>query len=149
MPIFTFIIVFLLILFLRLVNIFQKENGLGHPLIMIFITIIVSIFVVFIEHRIDKNYNDNKLNYDNIDFFRYIFSIIIIILHMRPFLETSNQLDLAFNNIVSRICVPFFFVVTGYFVAKKEKDNPNYIKKYIKSMIPLYLTWCLIYLPIS
>ena len=67
---------------------------------------------------------------------------------MRPFLGTSNQLDLAFNNIVSRICVPFFFVVTGYFVAKKEKDNPNYIKKYIKSMIPLYLTWCLIYLPI-
>ena len=148
MPIFTFIIVFLLILFLRLVNIFQKENGLGHPLIMIFITIIVSIIVVFIEYRIDKNYNDNKLNYDNIDFFRYIFSIIIIVLHMRPFLETSNQLDLAFNNIVSRICVPFFFVVTGYFVAKKEKDNPNYIKKYIKSMIPLYLTWCLIYLPI-
>ena len=127
--IFTFIIIFLLILFLRLVNIFQKENGLGHPLIMIFITIIVSIIVVFIEYRIDKNYNDNKLNYDNIDFFRYIFSIIIIILHMRPFLETSNQLDLAFNNIVSRICVPFFFVVTGYFVAKKEKDNPNYIGK--------------------
>ena len=117
MPIFTFIIIFLLTVFLRLVNIFQNENGLGHPLVMIFITTIVSIFVVFIEYRIDKNYNDNKLNYDNIDFFRYIFSIIIIILHMRPFLGTSDQLDLTFNNIISRICVPFFFVVTGYFVA--------------------------------
>ena len=55
---------------------------------------------------------------------------------------------MAFNNIVSRICVPLFFIITGYFVAKKEKDKSNYIDTYIKRTIPLYLMWSLIYIPI-
>lgn len=82
------------------------------------------------------------------DILKYISSILIIILHLRPFLNFSNELDLAFNNIITRICVPIFFIITGYFVAKKEKNNPNYIKDYIRKTIPLYLIWSLIYIPI-
>lgn len=42
----------------------------------------------------------------------------------------------------------FVFIITGYFVAKKEKDKSNYIDTYIKRTIPLYLMWSLIYIPI-
>ena len=41
-----------------------------------------------------------------------------------------------------------FFIITGYFVAKKEKDKSNYIDTSIKRTIPLYLMWSLIYIPI-
>lgn len=142
------LIITLLILFLRFINVFQVENGLGNPFIMILMIIFFSFTSIFIQKDIDKNYEKNKLNYKNLDILKYISAILILILHLRPFLNFSNQLDLTFNNIITRICVPVFFLITGYFVAKKEKDNPNYIKDYIKKTIPLYLVWSLIYVPI-
>lgn len=143
----TFIIT-ILVLFLKFINVFQIENGLGNPVTITFITISFSFITIFIQKNIDKNYKNNKLYYQNLDILKYISAILIIVLHLRPFINYSDQLDLAFNNIITRICVPIFFIITGYFVAKKEKDNKNYIKDYIKRIIPLYLFWSLLYVPV-
>ena len=140
------LIIAILVLFLRFINVFQNENGLANPLIMILIIIIFSFITIIIQHNINKNYENNKIFYQNLDILKYISAILIIILHLRPFLNFSNELDLAFNNIITRICVPIFFIITGYFVAQKEKDNPKYIDNYIKKTIPLYLAWSLIYI---
>lgn len=140
------LIITMLVLFLRIINVFQNENGLANPLIMILIIIIFSFITIKIQHNINKNYESNKMFYQNLDILKYISAILIIILHLRPFLNFSNELDFAFNNIITRICVPIFFIITGYFVAKKEKDNPKYIDGYIKKTIPLYLAWSLIYI---
>ena len=141
-------IITILILFLKLVNVFQIENGLGYPFTIVLMIICFSLATIFIQKNIDRNYRINKLNYQNLNILKYISSILIIILHLRPFLNYSNELDLAFNNIITRICVPIFFIITGYFVAKKEKENKNYIKKYIKKTIPLYFAWSLLYIPV-
>ena len=141
-------IITILILFLKLVNVFQIENGLGYPFTIVLMIICFSLATIFIQKNIDRNYRINKLNYQNLNILKYISSILIIILHLRPFLNFSNELDLAFNNIITRICVPIFFIITGYFVAKKEKENKNYIKKYIKKTIPLYFAWSLLYIPV-
>lgn len=141
-------VITILILFLKLINVFQIENGLGYPLAIVLMIICFSLTTIFIQKNIDKNYRVNKLNYQNLDILKYLSSILIIILHLRPFFNFSNELDLAFNNIVTRICVPIFFIITGYFVAKKEQVNQNYIKKYIKKIIPLYLVWSLLYIPV-
>ena len=141
-------IITILILFLKLINVFQIENGLGYPFIIVLMIICFSLATIFIQKNIDKNYRINKLNYQNLNILKYISSILIIVLHLRPFFNFSNELDLAFNNIITRICVPIFFIITGYFVAKKEKENKNYIKKYIKKTIPLYLIWSLLYIPV-
>ena len=138
----------ILILFLKLINVFQIENGLGYPFTIVLMIICFSLATIFIQKNIDKNYRINKLNYQNLNILKYISSILIIVLHLRPFLNFSNELDLAFNNIITRICVPIFFIITGYFVAKKEKENKNYIKEYIKKTIPLYLIWSLLYIPV-
>ncbi len=143
----TFIIT-LLVIFLRLINVFQVENKLGYPISMILIIIIFSVLSITIQKKINKNYKSNKLSYENLDILKYISAILIIILHLRPFINYSNELDLAFNNIITRICVPIFFLITGYFVAKKEKDNKDYISNYIKKLIPLYLVWSAIYIPV-
>lgn len=142
------IIITLLVLFLKFINVFQIENNLGNPFIMILMIVCFSISAIFIQKNIDTNYTNSKLNYQNLDILKYISAILIMILHLRPFLNFSDELDLAFNNIITRVCVPIFFVITGYFVAKKELKNPDYIKDYIKKTIPLYLIWSLLYLPI-
>lgn len=141
-------IITILILFLKLVNVFQIENGLGYPFAIVLMIICFSLATIFIQKNIDRNYRINKLNYQNLNILKYISSILIIILHLRPFLNYSNELDLAFNNIITRICVPIFFIITGYFVAKKEKVNENYIKEYIRKTIPLYFVWSLLYIPV-
>lgn len=141
-------IIIILILFLKLINVFQIENGLGYPFTIVLMIICFSLVTIFIQKNIDKNYRINKLNYQNLNILKYISSILIIVLHLRPFFNFSNELDLAFNNIITRICVPIFFIITGYFVAKKEKKNKNYIKKYIKKTIPLYFAWSLLYIPV-
>ena len=141
-------IITILILFLKLVNVFQIENGLGYPFTIVLMIICFSFATIFIQKNIDRNYRINKLNYQNLNILKYISSILIIILHLRPFLNYSNELDLAFNNIITRICVPIFFIITGYFVAKKEKVNENYIKEYIRKTIPLYFVWSLLYIPV-
>jgi len=138
----------ILIIFLKFINVLQIENGFGKPLTMLLMILIFSIITILIQRNINYNYKENKVNYQNLDILKYVSAILIIILHMRPFLNFSDQLDLAFNNIVTRICVPIFLVITGYFVAKKEKINSNYIKEYIKKTIPLYVLWSIIYIPI-
>lgn len=142
------LIITILVLILKWINVLQIENNLGRPLVMIFLIAFCSFISLMIQNNIDKNHDNNIINYKNIDILKYICAILIIILHLRPFQEFSNELDLAFNNIITRICVPMFFLITGYFIAKKEKDNPNYIKDYIKKTIPLYLVWSIIYIPV-
>ncbi len=141
-------VVFVLALILKTINVFQVENQLALPLPFLTIVVIVSMVILFTQNKIDKNYETEQIHYSNLDYLKYIFAILILILHFRPFLYSSDKLDLAFNNIVTRICVPFFFLITGYFVAKKEKKNGDYIGLYIKKTIPLYLVWSILYIPV-
>ena len=137
-----------LIFFLRKINILQMENNLAKPSMMLLLIIISSFLAIVIQNNIDKNHANKNINYHNIDILKYICAILIIILHLRPFQNYSHNLDLVFNNIITRTCVPIFFLITGYFVSQKEKNNTAYIKSYIKKMIPLYLIWNIIYIPI-
>ena len=145
---FVTIIVILLYIGMIVLNILQFPNILMGVLVGIIFIVCSSIVVLKVEKQMNDNYHKNQKCYENLDLFRYLFSIVIMILHLRPFLNTSYSLDLFFNNIVGRICVPFFFLVSGYFVAKKERQNKEYIKKYVKGMLPLYLTWSILYIPI-
>lgn len=146
---FGILIITLLIIILTLFStIFQKEINLSKIVISLIIMVMASVISIIVQKKIDFNYKKDCQNHSNIDFMKYILSIIIIIVHLRPFLYVSNQLDVTFNNIIGRICVPFFFVITGYFVGKKDDIDGNYINIYIKKLIPLYLVWNIIYIPI-
>lgn len=137
----------LLLIGLKTLNILQ---GIwANPFVIISTAIVFSIIIYRMEHHIAQRSEQNVINYDNLDVLRYLFSIIIILMHMRPFLGTYDQLDLAFNNIISRICVPFFFVMTGYFVSQKQIQDPSYIRHYIKRMLPTYLFWSILYIPMG
>lgn len=144
----TITVVSFIVWLLNIVHVLETFKNYKHMLGSLSLIMIFSCSIIYVDNKIIRNYKIKKIQYQNLDLFRYLFAIIIIILHLRPFIDVSSELDLVFNNIISRICVPFFFVISGYFTAKKDVHDPNYIKKYIKSMLPLYLFWSMLYLPI-
>lgn len=90
--------------------------------------------------------------YDLVDVFRVFAAISVVLIHSWPVGSYSSSV----GNIVvalSRYAVPFFFIVTGFFVSKslaKRNDNSEYfgyIKKYILRIFWLYVIWWVIYIP--
>ena len=123
-------IITILILFLKLINVFQIENGLGYPFIIVLMIICFSLATIFIQKNIDKNYRINKLNYQNLNILKYISSILIIVLHLRPFLNFSNELDLA--NVKRQEDTPCKHEIWICIGAFYEEYNPVGGRSYLK-----------------
>ena len=138
-----------LALLLYMTTMLLRENPFGHTLTVILLAASGSLLVIRMETHMAFHAQTKQLQYQNLDLFRFLSSIIIIVLHVRPFFTVSYEIDMAINNIIGRICVPFFFFISGYFAAKQEQKKPDYIRSYIRSMIPVYLLWSAVYLPWS
>ena len=139
----SLITVSLLVLLFEETGIFVLNNAIFSGLLIL----LFSYVVYRIDYRIDENAKQGKRELSNLDVVKYLCSILIILCHLRPFVHYDEVIDMFFNNIVTRIGVPCFFVMTGYLVSLKEKENPAYIDKYTKRTIPMYLLWSVIYLP--
>lgn len=144
---FTVSISTLIVLILMKIGFFKLESSFGYPFNVLIIIFLLSGDILLFQHNIDNNHEAGIINYDNVDILKYVCSILILVLHLRPFVAYSNSLDFFFNNIITRLCAPTFFLITGYFVAKNERKDPGYIKKFIKKTIPMYLVWSILYLP--
>ena len=138
-----------LALLLYMTTMLQRENPIGQTLTVILLAASGSLLVIRMETHMAFHAQTKQLQYQNLDLFRFLSSIIIIVLRVRPFFTVSYEIDMAINNIIGRICVPFFFFISGYFAAKQEQKKPDYIRSYIRSMIPVYLLWSAVYLPWS
>ncbi len=82
-------------------------------------------------------YNTNA----TIDIVKVIMAILVIGIHTEPF-GFNIWLDRGFA-IITRLCVPFFFITSSYFYWLKDKGA----LKFLKRIFLLYLIWSLIYLP--
>ena len=81
-----------------------------------------------------------------VDIFRVICAFLVIIGHTRPFMNINSNLDFFLTNVLLRIAVPFFFIVSGYFFYSNIKINNDYHKDYIKKIIISYVPWQVIYI---
>ena len=89
--------------------------------------------------------NSVKTRNASIDLFRYICAVLVVAIHTRPFEEFSTFLGFFFSQVLTRVAVPFFFVVAGYFyIAKLEKGKTPFFK-YIKRLLVTYLLWSMVY----
>lgn len=77
-----------------------------------------------------------------IDITKFLMAILVIGIHTDPF-DFNYWLDKVFG-IVTRLCVPFFFVASSYFFFNKEGRSGE---KYMKRLLILLIIWSLIYLP--
>lgn len=89
-------------------------------------------------------------NYNSIDLFKFICALLIIIAHANPFDDYSKILSFGVRNIVCVIAVPFFFVASGFLCFRKVEllegeEKKNYIKKFLKRILLMYLLWSAIY----
>lgn len=50
-----------------------------------------------------------------IDILRLVFSVLIVALHTSPFVEYNAVASYFFSQVLSRLAVPFFAAVAGYY----------------------------------
>lgn len=82
----------------------------------------------------------DKTIYTSVDLVKLIMAILVIGIHTEPF-GFNFWLDKGFG-MITRLCVPFFFVSCAYFCW-----NQNRAISAVKRMGILYIIWSIIYLP--
>lgn len=83
---------------------------------------------------------ETKIN-GTMDILKLIMSILIVGIHTEPF-GFNIWLDRGYG-IITRLCVPFFFVSSAYFYWSREKGT----RAFLKRLFMLYIVWSVIYLP--
>lgn len=93
-----------------------------------------------------------SIRYPGIDGFRLAAAFMIVAIHTAPLASFSATADYLFTYVFCRIGVPFFFMVTGYFVlapalSNKEESNGR-LWFHLKKMGLLYAAAALLYAPV-
>lgn len=86
---------------------------------------------------------------NNLDILKVVMAFLVVALHIFPVSKIEGVEGLISFEIasgVTRIAVPTFFLISGYFLRNKLNDS-FYLWKYAKRILMLYLIWQLIYLP--
>lgn len=78
-----------------------------------------------------------------IDFMRLIMAMFIVALHSNPFAEYSALISYFPSQVLSRLGVPFFAAITGYYFFCSD-SNGKYQKAVQRCLQP-YLLWSVIY----
>lgn len=86
---------------------------------------------------------------NNLDILKVIMAFLVIALHIFPVSKIGGIQGLISYEIASgitRIAVPTFFLISGFFLRNKLNDKA-YLWKYAKRILLLYVVWQIIYLP--
>lgn len=57
--------------------------------------------------------------YPGINCFKLLAALFVIMIHTSPLTSVSPEADFVLTRIIARTAVPFFFMVTGFFVLPK------------------------------
>jgi surface polysaccharide O-acyltransferase-like enzyme len=83
----------------------------------------------------------------SVDAFRLLASLGVIILHLE-YPNVPNDIAVGLR-LMSRWAIPFFFIVSGYYLAgKNSTTNRLKIQPIIERLIWVFLLWTLIYAPV-
>lgn len=94
-----------------------------------------------------------RQNYGGLDRFRILAALLVVTIHTSPLASVSEGADFFLTRVLARIAVPFFFMVTGQFVAAgfltpSVKSTARFHKFLLKTIL-LYLFCIVLYLPIG
>ncbi len=84
-----------------------------------------------------------------IDYMKFIAAFLVVAIHVSPLSGINENGDFILTRIIARIAVPFFFMVSGYFVLPGSKKHNGRILKFLKKTSLLYLAAIILYLPIN
>lgn len=84
--------------------------------------------------------------YDGIDFIRFCMAFLIVLLHSLPsYQEQQYQIWSAPLAMICRAGVPFFFITSGYFLARQERFSVGIVLKPLRRLLPIYIFWMAVY----
>ncbi|HCG34918.1 MAG TPA: amino-acid racemase [Clostridiales bacterium] len=91
--------------------------------------------------------------YGGLDAFKLIAALLVICIHTSPLTTFSANADFFLTRIVARIAVPFFLMVSGFFVLpqylfEKSRDISPLVR-FLKKTALLYAVAIIIYLPVN
>lgn len=81
-----------------------------------------------------------------LDCFRLVAAIAVAAIHTSPLQSLSPQADTWLCRVLARLAVPFFFMITGYFLAQKGWRGTG---RFLKRTAFLYGAAVLLYLPLN
>lgn len=87
--------------------------------------------------------------YPCLDLFRLAAALLVIAIHTSPLASYSAFGDFLLTRILGRTAVPFFFMVTGFFLYGGDGFSRDKLLGLIKKTGKLYLISVLLYLPIN
>lgn len=91
-------------------------------------------------------------NYGGLDIFKIISAFLVVSIHTSPFSSVSQTFDFIFTRVIARIAVPFFLMVTGYFVLSDytaENTHNKKVRTFFKRNCLLYIFTTILYFPIG
>ena len=87
-------------------------------------------------------------SYNMVDILKFVCAVGVVIIHTDPFIEVY-AID-KFVTVFTRLCVPFFFLTTGFFCFRSDEcgkiDNRRVLKT-LKRLVILYVLATIIYIP--
>lgn len=98
-----------------------------------------------------------KKTYCALDIAKFMSAFLVICIHIGPLLDINETANFVLVQIIARIAVPLFFIISGYlFFAKLDNErewndyaNVTALKHYVFRLGKLYLIWSIFYLPFN
>ena len=98
-----------------------------------------------------------KKDYAMIDILKFIFAILIVLLHTQQTCNIYPRIHSIFGvcylflfQLICRLVVPFFFITSSYFLFKGTtggEETKQRVHKYVKRLLILYTVWFVINIP--
>lgn len=85
--------------------------------------------------------------YNTLDMVKFIMSILVVLIHAAPLVEYEGYIGYVVNQGVTRIAVPFFFIVSGFFLY--HTINKDKFMSWSLKIVKMYVLWSIFYLPVS
>lgn len=88
-----------------------------------------------------------------LDFFKLCAAFMVVAIHTSPLASFSCTADFVLTRILARVAVPYFLMVTGYFILPQylfyESTDFRTLKHWIEKILILYIFSIVIYLPVN
>ncbi len=91
----------------------------------------------------------NRKGYIGIDYFKFVAAFLVIAIHTSPLATFTENGDFILTRIIARVAVPFYFMVSGFFLISRYVYNTDKLKVFLKKMAVIYGISVLIYIPLN
>lgn len=87
---------------------------------------------------------EERKEFYNIDLCKFAMAILMVAIHTKPLINCSSRAVLTIYELIVRMAVPFFFLFSGYLLARKfgsPVGNLCVVRKHLFKIIKMYLVW--------